>query len=168
MNFQRLQRAVHAFNGKTFVEYMHGGPYMREGFKKISADDEPHLGSRAATREDLEEIAALFAEYAHWAQIANFDGLMLHFAHGWLINYSSSPLTNHRRDEFGGSVENRCRFPLMILREIRRVVGDSLLIELRLNGTDGVEGGIMPRGRFRCCWTKRRPGAAAAGRDERL
>ena len=142
MNFQRLQRAVHAFNGKTFVEYMHGGPYMRAGFKKVSADDEPHLGSRAATREDMEEIAALFAEYAHWAQIANFDGILLHYGHGWLFNYFLSPLTNHRRDEFGGSVENRCRFPLMVIRAIREAVGDSLLIELRINGSDAVEGGI--------------------------
>ena len=144
MNFQRLQRAVHAFNGKTFVEYMHGGPYMRAGFKKISADDEPHLGSRAATREDLEEIAALFAEYAHWAQIANFDGILLHYGHGWLFNYFLSPLTNHRRDEFGGSIENRCRFPLMVIRAIRETVGDNLLIELRINGSDAVEGGITP------------------------
>ena len=117
---------------------------MRAGFKKIAADDEPHLGAKAATVAEMEEIAALFGEYAHWAQIANFDGLMLHFAHGWLINYFLSPLTNHRTDEFGGSIENRCRFPVMILKEIRRVVGNSLLIELRLNGTDGVEGGIMP------------------------
>ena len=144
MNFQRLQRAVHAFNGKTFVEYMHGGPYMRAGFKKVSADDEPHLGSRAATREDMEEIAALFAEYAHWAQIANFDGILLHYGHGWLFNYFLSPLTNHRRDEFGGSIENRCRFPLMVIRAIREAVGDSLLIELRINGSDAVEGGITP------------------------
>ena len=144
MNFQRLQRAVHAFNGKTFVEYMHGGPYMRAGFKKVSADDEPHLGSRAATREDMEEIAALFAEYAHWAQIAIFDGILLHYGHGWLFNYFLSPLTNHRRDEFGGSVENRCRFPLMVIRAIREAVGDSLLIELRINGSDAVEGGITP------------------------
>ena len=92
MNFQRLQRAVHAFNGKTFVEFMHGGPYMRDGFKKISADDEPHLGAVAATREELEEIAAMFGEYAHWAQIANFDGIMLHYGHGWLFNYFLSPL----------------------------------------------------------------------------
>ena len=144
MNFQRLQRAVHAFNGKTFVEYIHGGPYMRAGFKKISADDEPHLGSKAATREDLEEIAALFAEYAHWAQIANFDGILLHYGHGWLFNYFLSPLTNHRTDEFGGSIENRCRFPLMVIKAIRETVGDNLLIELRINGSDAVEGGITP------------------------
>ena len=144
MNFQRLQRVVHAFNGRTFAEFIHGGPYMRAGFKKISADDEPHLGAKAATVADMEEIAALFGEYAHWAQIANFDGLLLHYGHGWLFNYFLSPLTNHRTDEYGGSIENRCRFPLMVIKEIRRVVGDSLLIELRLNGTDGVEGGITP------------------------
>ena len=144
MNFQRLQRAVHAYNGRTFAEFLHGGPYMREGFKKISADDEPHLGSKAATPQEMEEVASLFGEYAHWAEIANFDGIMLHFAHGWLFNYFLSPLTNHRTDEYGGSIENRCRFPVMVLKEIRRVVGNNLLIELRLNGTDGVEGGIMP------------------------
>ena len=144
MNFQRLQRAVHAFNGKTFVEFMHGGPYMRDGFKKISADDEPHLGAVAATREELEEIAAMFGEYAHWAQIANFDGIMLHYGHGWLFNYFLSPLTNHRTDEFGGSIENRCRFPLMVIKAIRETVGDSMLIELRMNGNDEAEGGITP------------------------
>ena len=144
MNFQRLQRAVHAFNGKTFVEFMHGGPYMRDGFKKISADDEPHLGAVAATKEELEEIAAMFGEYAHWAQIANFDGIMLHYGHGWLFNYFLSPLTNHRTDEFGGSIENRCRFPLMVIKAIRETVGDSMLIELRMNGNDEAEGGITP------------------------
>ena len=144
MNFQRLQRAVHAFNGKTFVEFMHGGPYMRAGFKKIAADDEPHLGAVAATKGELEEIAAMFGEYAHWAQIANFDGIMLHYGHGWLFNYFLSPLTNHRTDEFGGSIENRCRFPLMVIKAIRATVGDSMLIELRMNGNDEAEGGITP------------------------
>ena len=122
MNFQRFQRAVHAFNGRTFAEFIHGGPYMRAGFKKISADDEPHLGSRAATREDLEEVARLFGEYAHWAQIANFDGLMLHFAHGWLINYFLSPLTNHRTDEYGGSAENRARFAVEAVSAVHAAV----------------------------------------------
>ncbi|WP_295637854.1 FAD-dependent oxidoreductase [uncultured Mailhella sp.] len=144
MNFQRLQRAVHAFNGKTFAEFLHGGPYMRAGFKKISADDEPHLGSVAATVADMEEVASLFGEYAHWAQIANFDGLLLHYGHGWLFNYFLSPLTNHRTDEFGGSIENRCRFPLMVIKAIRATVGDSMLIELRMNGNDEAEGGITP------------------------
>ena len=61
---------------------------------------------------------AAFAQYAVWAKIARFDGLMIHMAHGWLFNQFLSPLTNHRTDEFGGSVENRCRFPMMVLKAI--------------------------------------------------
>jgi len=144
MNFQRFQRSIHAYRGLSFAEFIHGGPYMRAGFKKLAADDEPHLGATATTVEEMEEIAKLFAEYAHWAKIANFDGILLHYGHGWLFNYFLSPLTNHRTDEYGGSVENRCRFPLMVIKAIREVVGDDLLIELRLNGTDGVPGGITP------------------------
>ena len=89
-------------------------------------------------------VCDLFAQYAVWAKIAKFDGLMMHMAHGWLFNQFLSPLTNHRTDEFGGSVENRCRFPMMVLKAIRDAVGDDLLIELRLNGNDEVEGGILP------------------------
>lgn len=145
MNFQRLQRSVHAFNGLTFAELIHGGPYCNlPGYPKLSADDEPHLGARAATKEELEEIVKLFAEYAGWIKTARFDGICLHYGHGWMMNYFLSPLTNHRTDEFGGSVENRCRFPLMVIKAIREVVGDDLLIEVRLNGNDEVEGGITP------------------------
>ncbi len=145
MNFQRLQRAVHAFNGRTFAELIHGGPYCNlPGYPKLAADDEPHLGARAATKEEIEEIVKLFAEYAGWIKTANFDGICLHYGHGWMFNYFLSPLTNHRTDEFGGSIENRCRFPLMVIKAIREAVGDDLLIEVRLNGNDEVEGGITP------------------------
>lgn len=145
MNFQRFQRCVHAFNGLSFAELIHGGPYCNlPGYPKLSADDEPHLGARAATKEELEEIVQLFAEYAGWIKTANFDGICLHYGHGWMMNYFLSPLTNHRTDEFGGSLENRCRFPLMVIKAIREVVGDDMLIEVRLNGNDEVEGGITP------------------------
>lgn len=145
MNFQRLQRAVHAFNGRTFAEFLHCGPYTYlPGYPKLSADDEPKLGARACTRQDIDDICKLHAEYATWLRAARFDGICLHFAHGWLFNYFLSPATNHRTDEFGGSIENRCRFPLMVIKAIREAVGDDLLIELRLNGNDEVEGGITP------------------------
>lgn len=70
--------------------------------------------------------------------------IMLNFAHGWLISNFLSLLTNKRTDEFGGSVENRCRFPRQVLKCIRQTVGD-MPIELRLNGSDGQNaGGITP------------------------
>ena len=147
MNFHLLQRSVHAYRGLTFAELLHCGPFVNlPDYPRLGADTYVTSGYqvKAATLEDMKGICDLFAQYAVWAKIAKFDGLMIHMAHGWLFNQFLSPLTNHRTDEFGGSVENRCRFPLMVLKAIRDAVGDDLLIELRLNGNDEVEGGILP------------------------
>lgn len=147
MNFHLLQRSVHAYRGLTFAELLHCGPFVNlPDYPRLGADTYVTSGYqvKAATLEDMKGICDLFAQYAVWAKIARFDGLMIHMAHGWLFNQFLSPLTNHRTDEFGGSVENRCRFPMMVLKAIRDTVGDDLLIELRLNGNDEVEGGILP------------------------
>ena len=131
----------------TFAELLHCGPFVNlPDYPRLGADTYVTSGYqvKAATLEDMKGVCDLFAQYAVWAKIAKFDGLMIHMAHGWLFNQFLSPLTNHRTDEFGGSVENRCRFPLMVLKAIRDAVGDDLLIELRLNGNDEVEGGILP------------------------
>lgn len=147
MHFHLLQRFVHAYRGLTFAELLHCGPF-------VNLPDYPRLGAnnyvtngypvKGATLEDMEGICKLFAQYAVWCRIAKFDGIMVHMAHGWLFNQFLSPLTNHRTDAFGGSVENRYRFPLMVLKAIREAVGDDMLIELRLNGNDEVAGGILP------------------------
>ena len=147
MQFHLMQRAVHAYSGLSFAELLHCGPFVNlPDYPRLGADTYVTNGYpvRAATLEDMEGIAALFAQHAVWAKMARFDGLMIHMAHGWLFNQFLSPLTNHRTDEFGGNVENRCRFPMMVLKAIRDAVGDDLLIELRLNGNDEVEGGILP------------------------
>jgi len=147
MEFHLLQRSVHAYRGLTFAELLHCGPFVNlPDYPRLGADTYVTNGYpvRAATLDDMKGICDLFAQYAVWAKIARFDGLMIHMAHGWLFNQFLSPLTNHRTDEFGGSVENRCRFPMMVLKAIRDAVGDDLLIELRLNGNDEVEGGILP------------------------
>ena len=147
MEFHLLQRSVHAYRGLTFAELLHCGPFVNlPDYPRLGADTYVTNGYpvRAATLDDMKGICDLFAQYAVWAKIARFDGLMIHMAHGWLFNQFLSPLTNHRTDEFGGSVENRCRFPMMVLKAIRDAIGDDLLIELRLNGNDEVEGGILP------------------------
>ena len=147
MQFHLLQRSVHAYRGLTFAELLHCGPFVNlPDYPRLGADTYVTNGYpvKAATLEDMKGICDLFAQYALLAKIARFDGLMIHMAHGWLFNQFLSPLTNHRTDEFGGSVENRCRFPMMVLKAIRDAVGDDLLIELRLNGNDEVEGGILP------------------------
>jgi NADPH-dependent 2,4-dienoyl-CoA reductase/sulfur reductase-like enzyme len=69
---------------------------------------------------------------------ANFDAVELHMAHGYLLNQFLSPLFNQRSDEYGGSLEARARFPLEVLRQTRRAVGDGVPILCRLNADDGV------------------------------
>ncbi|SMP42962.1 FAD-dependent oxidoreductase [Anoxynatronum buryatiense] len=83
--------------------------------------------------------------YAHAAEKLmelGFDGLFLHFGHAIPIAQFLSPLTNHRTDEYGGSFENRMRYPLEILEAIRERVGDSLFIDIRMSADEFKEGGI--------------------------
>ena len=147
MNLHLLQRSVHAYSGKTFAELIHGGRCMiRPDIPLIGASDSEYQGRHVKGMDagDMEEVIAMCVEFAHQARRSGFDGVMMHFAHGWLFHDFLSPLSNTRTDEFGGSVENRCRFPLMALKAVREVLGDDLLIELRLNGNDEMEGGITP------------------------
>lgn len=147
MNMHLLQRSVHAYNGKTFAELIHGGRCMvAKGLELKAAADGEYQGKhvKGMDRDDMEEVLQLCREFASQARRSGFDGIMVHMAHGWLFHDFLSPITNTRTDEFGGSVENRCRFPIMALKAIRDVIGDDLIIELRLNGNDEMEGGILP------------------------
>jgi 2,4-dienoyl-CoA reductase-like NADH-dependent reductase (Old Yellow Enzyme family)/thioredoxin reductase len=83
-----------------------------------------------------------FATAAAFMQAAGFDGVLTHSGHGWLFSQFLSPLMNTRSDKYGGSIENRARFPMEILKRIRERVGPDFIIEARLSGRDGVPGGI--------------------------
>lgn len=87
-------------------------------------------------------IADHFAQAAFYLKTVGFDGIMLHGGHGWLISQFLSARTNHRTDEFGGSIENRCRFPAAIVQAIRERVGDDFLIEVRISADEHLPGGM--------------------------
>ena len=89
-----------------------------------------------ASKERLNEIADHFADYAYLAQEAGFDGVMIHGGHGWLLSQFLSPEMNHRTDEFGGSIENRARFPIMVIDRIRQRCGENFLLEYRISGDE--------------------------------
>lgn len=95
----------------------------------------------AMTQEDMREMAGRYAQAAHVLVQCGFDMAMIHAGHAFLLNQFLSPLYNQRTDEYGGSVENRARFPLMVLRAIREKVGCKLLLELRICADELVEGG---------------------------
>ena len=96
---------------------------------------------RALTHEMIDEIVAAYGHVAGLAKRAGFEMLMVHGGHGWLINQFLSPLFNHRTDEYGGSLENRCRFAIRVLKSVREAVGPFFPIEFRLSGAEFCEGG---------------------------
>jgi 2,4-dienoyl-CoA reductase-like NADH-dependent reductase (Old Yellow Enzyme family)/thioredoxin reductase len=83
-----------------------------------------------------------FATAAAFMQAAGFNGILIHAAHGWLFSQFLSPLFNKRTDKYGGSLDNRARFPIEIFKRIRKRVGPDFIIEARISGRDGVTGGI--------------------------
>ncbi len=89
----------------------------------------------------LEEIATAYGEAAATVKLAGFDMCMIHAAHGWLLAQFLSPLVNKRTDKYGGSLENRARFPLLVIDRVRERVGGDFPIELRMGGSELSEGG---------------------------
>lgn len=105
---------------------------------------------RQMDKDDMDRIANDFEVAAQYMQKAGFDGICIHGGHGFIFTQFLSPLMNTRSDEYGGSLENRAKFPIQIIKSIREAVGNDFLIDLRIDGTDHQEGGITPEetGRF--------------------
>lgn len=143
---QRVLRA-HQGGAKASIEIGHAGQYARV------APGDYALGPVSFVREDGVEVRAMdeamMDEAVNWyvqtakdAQSIGFDMIFMHFGHGWLATEFLSPLFNKRTDEYGGSVENRMKFPLRILREVRKAVGPYFPIEMRVSANEWMPGGI--------------------------
>lgn len=96
---------------------------------------------KALTKEMLAEITAAYGNVAGLAKCAGFEMLMIHGGHGWLLNQFFSPYFNKRTDEYGGSLENRCRLAVEVLKAVREAVGPGFPIEFRLSGSELFDGG---------------------------
>jgi len=99
------------------------------------------LGLDVITEEAIETIIKAFGDAALRVKEAGFDGIELHGGHGYLISQFLSPAVNHRTDKWGGTPENRMRFPLEIYKAIREKVGDDFPIGIKMNTADYLEGG---------------------------
>ena len=97
---------------------------------------------REMNRRDMDQVRDDFVRAATMADEAGFDVIELHCAHGYLLASFISPLTNQRKDEYGGSLENRMRFPLEVLDAVRRVWPKQKPISARVSATDWAEGGV--------------------------
>eukprot|EP01017_Pseudomicrothorax_dubius_P009428 TRINITY_DN13198_c0_g1_i2.p1 TRINITY_DN13198_c0_g1~~TRINITY_DN13198_c0_g1_i2.p1 ORF type:complete len:339 (-),score=107.46 TRINITY_DN13198_c0_g1_i2:153-1169(-) len=135
--WRRVNDAVHAKGGLIFLQIWHGGravPFEYSGVQPIApsplllrgmfAPNRPHtVAPREMNRDDFKYVRNAFRKGAENAKRAGFDGLQLHGAHGYLIDSFIRSCTNKRTDEYGGSVANRCRFPLEILDQLIEVFG---------------------------------------------
>ena len=109
----------------------------------ISFGERNHL-PRAMTRDDMDRVKQQFVHATEMGLRCGFDLLELHCAHGYLMSSFITPLTNRRTDEYGGSLENRLRYPLEVFAAMRAVWPGRKPMSVRISATDWVEGGVTP------------------------
>jgi 2,4-dienoyl-CoA reductase-like NADH-dependent reductase (Old Yellow Enzyme family) len=103
--------------------------------------DESFGTPKELTKQEIAEITQHFVDGALYSLEAGFKIVELHFAHGYLASSFMSPLSNNRTDEYGGSLENRCRFALETIRAIRKAIPESAPLFVRISSSEFVEGG---------------------------
>src|SRR3954454_2509240 len=143
-----LQLGHSGRKGSTKLPWDGGGAdeALENGWEVISPSAIPHAAKmpmpREMTRADMEFLCDEFVRATRMAEQCGFDMIELHCAHGYLLSSFITPLSNQRQDEFGGSLENRLRFPLEVFRSMRAVWPKGKPVSVRISATDWVEGGI--------------------------
>ena len=146
----RIPRAVHDFPTRVFLQIAHSGRQTKEkicGCVPVApaAVYEPvfKLMPRAMTNEEVRTTRDEFIRAGRRAGQAGFDGVQLHVAHGYLLNSFISPHTNRREDEYGGTLVNRARIVLEVLRGIKSLAGPDFPVIVKLNSQDFLPGGLV-------------------------
>ena len=148
-----LTEAVHAWGAKIFLQLSHSGRTQSaaslKGYQPVSSSPVPatrpggaYPTPRALTRGEIFEFIEKWAEGAFRAKVSGFDGVNLHMAHGTLMTSFISPLLNIREDDFGGTLENRMRFPTGIVRRIKELCGTDFPVDVRFSVDEFKEGGV--------------------------
>ncbi len=147
--YKELTRRVHKYGTKIYAQIYHAG---RQTSQKIigcqpesaSAIECPDMKEipRELTVEEIKEIITAFGDAALRAKKAGFDGVMIHGAHGYLINQFLSSYSNKRTDEYGGCFTNRVKFLMEIIKDVRSKVGDDFGVDLKLSGSERVPEGM--------------------------
>ena len=151
-----LAEAIKRHGAAASLELCHGGrqtlPEMIGGKTPIAPSPVPSrfhemIGGRPIpvvemNHDQIQSVIENFAAAAFRLKRAGFDMVMLHGGHGWMLAQWLSPFSNQRTDEYGGSLENRARFPLAVIRRVRERIGPDMAIEYRMSGDEMVPGGL--------------------------
>jgi anthraniloyl-CoA monooxygenase len=137
--------------GSTCAPWQDAGadqPLPEGNWPLLAASARPYLPGgqvpRAMTRADMDRVTQAFVTAATRAAEAGFDWLELHCAHGYLLSSFISPLTNRRDDTYGGSLENRLRYPLKVFAAVRAAWPGERPLSVRISAHDWVDGGVTP------------------------
>ena len=145
---RRLAGAIHAEGGAVSLQLAHAGGFSKLACKgpsrclNLYGIASGHPLARPMTERDIAETIDSFAAAASHAQMADFDAVEVHFGHGYLLSQFLSPLTNRRRDDWGGNLEGRLKLPVAITHAVREAVGDEFPILAKTNLQDGIRGGL--------------------------
>ncbi|MGA2989194.1 MAG: NADH:flavin oxidoreductase [Candidatus Korobacteraceae bacterium] len=144
----KMSEAVHQHGGRIAVQLAHAGAHAAanlSGMEAIGPSAVQKDGAaicREMTQEDIDRIVRAFGEAAARARRCGFDAVQIHAAHGFLLNQFLSPAMNRRTDNYGGTLANRSRIVLEVLRSVRKAVGENYPVLIKLNSEDFVEGGF--------------------------
>jgi 2,4-dienoyl-CoA reductase-like NADH-dependent reductase (Old Yellow Enzyme family) len=145
----RLTEAIHETGAAVAGQVGHAGPVANgrsNGTHALSASRMPSPLSmqmvRAATEKDLTRITKAYVATARTLVSAGFDVLELHMAHSYLISSFLAPGLNRRKDDWGGSLENRARLARQVARAVREAVGDRAAVTAKVSVSDGFKGGV--------------------------
>ncbi len=148
-DLKRLTDAVHQEGAGASIQLGHCGFFASSseiGMRPLGASRKFCLFRlsicRSMSEEQIEEKTDDFARSARKAKEAGFDAVEIHAGHGYLLSQFLSPWTNHRKDRYGGSLENRMRFPAAVIRRVRETVGEDFPILVKMNQRDGFKGGL--------------------------
>ena len=146
---KKLTDAVHQEGAKASIQLGHCGNMSHKsicGVTPVGATGGFNIYSptlvRGLRKDELPALARAYGDATRLAREAGFDAVEVHAGHGYLISQFLSPYTNHRNDEYGGSLENRMRFMDMVMKEVMDAAGDDIAVLVKMNMRDGFKGGM--------------------------
>ena len=146
---RKMTAAVHAQGGKIVMQLAHAGYHANgklSGMMPVAPSAVESLAKsprKALTEENIQDVVQAFAAAAIRAKKADFDGVQIHAAHGYLLSQFLSPIYNHRTDAYGGGVRNRSKALMAVLKAVRKAVGNDYPVLIKMNCGDFIEGGLV-------------------------